>query len=65
MVQYLSEKLVRRHNFVTEAIMEVRSTAVLQVLLDKGLSLEAFSSRLRPPTLRYVKRELTAWQRAF
>ncbi|KAK3707324.1 hypothetical protein LTR37_012168, partial [Vermiconidia calcicola] len=43
MVQYLCEKLVGQPSFSTNAILDVRSTAVLQILLDKGWSTEAFS----------------------
>ena len=45
MVQYLCDKLVGQPKFVTDAILDVRSTAVLQVLLDKGLSTEALRVR--------------------
>ncbi|KAK3669540.1 hypothetical protein LTR78_010594 [Recurvomyces mirabilis] len=63
MVQYLCEKLAGQPTFVAEAIVRVRSTAVLQVLLDKGWSTEAFSSRLKPPILRSMVRseEMTRW----
>lgn len=52
MVQYLFEKLEGQLLFVTEAFLKVRSTAVVQVLLDRGWSLEAYSSRLKAPILR-------------
>lgn len=54
-LQYLCEKIPNCNYFSAEAIRDVRSPAIFQVLFDHGWTAEADSSRLRVPILGYVQ----------
>ena len=53
-LQYLCEKFSRSRYFTAEAVLNVRSTAIFQILFDHRWTVDTLSSRLKPLILGYV-----------
>ncbi|KXT06418.1 hypothetical protein AC578_6060 [Pseudocercospora eumusae] len=62
-LQYLCEKISRSRQFTAQAPSQVRSTALLQVLLDRGWKPDTTQGRIEPPILGLLAQdvELARW----
>lgn len=60
---YLCEKLPGCQFFSSDAVVEARSTTILQVILDHGWDMNHIFDRLKPPVLGWFVRseQLTRW----